>query len=145
MAPSRALSCVSDILRLLSVPPANTLSRVQRHALRKNVCSLRSPLYFRRCLSTTQALRTEPSKDPQPPDYLSEGELKVFKKIKIALQPSTLEVQDISGGCGSMYALEVVSDKFSGLPVIKQHKLVNQILSEEIKSWHGIQLKTRAK
>ncbi|KAK5006441.1 hypothetical protein LTR28_006486 [Elasticomyces elasticus] len=52
-------------------------------------------------------------------------------------------VQDISGGCGSMYGIEVVSAQFKGMPVIKQHRLVNKILGEEIKKWHGIQLKTR--
>lgn len=54
------------------------------------------------------------------------------------------QVQDISGGCGSMYALEIESPKFKGLTVIKQHKLVNSVLADEIKSWHGLQLRTRA-
>jgi stress-induced morphogen len=43
-----------------------------------------------------------------------------------------------------MYALEIESPKFNGLSVIKQHKLVNKILEEEIKGWHGVQLRTRA-
>ena len=43
-----------------------------------------------------------------------------------------------------MYALEIESPKFQGLTVIKQHKLVNSILAEEIKSWHGVQLRTKA-
>jgi len=78
-----------------------------------------------------------------PPDYLSEGELHVFNKIKAELDPVNLEVQDISGGCGSMYALDIESARFKGLTVIKQHKLVNHVLADEIKSWHGVQLKTR--
>jgi BolA-like protein 3 len=64
-----------------------------------------------------------------------------------ALETNTIfvyQVQDISGGCGSMYALEIESFKFKGLSIIKQHKLVNQVLENEIKKWHGIQLKTRA-
>ncbi|KAL1643867.1 hypothetical protein SLS58_004540 [Diplodia intermedia] len=81
---------------------------------------------------------------PEPPDYLSEGELHVFNKIKDSLDPVRLEVQDISGGCGSMYALDIHSPKFKGLTVIKQHKLVNEILKDEIKSWHGVQLRTKA-
>lgn len=80
----------------------------------------------------------------QAPDYLSEGERKVFTLIKEGLQPTKLEVQDISGGCGSMYGIDIVSEKFAGLPVIKQHRLVNQVLGEEIKKWHGVQLKTKA-
>lgn len=43
-----------------------------------------------------------------------------------------------------MYALDIVSTRFHGLPVIKQHRLVNKVLAEEIKKWHGVQLKTRA-
>jgi len=43
-----------------------------------------------------------------------------------------------------MYALDIVSDEFKGLPVIKQHRLVNKILKDEIKTWHGAQIKTKA-
>jgi stress-induced morphogen len=67
----------------------------------------------------------------------------VFDKLKAELAPTELEVQDISGGCGSMYAVSIASHRFSGLPVIRQHRLVNQALGEQIKTWHGIQLKTR--
>jgi stress-induced morphogen len=56
----------------------------------------------------------------------------------------TLQVQDISGGCGSMYAIQIESPKFKDLTVIKQHKLVNQVLKEEIAKWHGVQLRTKA-
>ena len=42
-----------------------------------------------------------------------------------------------------MYGLDIESEKFRGLSVMKQHKLVNSILADEIKSWHGVQLKTR--
>ena len=75
---------------------------------------------------------------------MNEAELHVFNKIKGELDPVKLEVQDISGGCGSMYAIEIESPKFAGLTVIKQHKLVNEVLKEEIAKWHGVQLRTRA-
>ncbi|KAI9671002.1 MAG: hypothetical protein M1831_005087 [Alyxoria varia] len=81
---------------------------------------------------------------PIPPDGLTEGERVVFEKLKEHLEPVELNVQDISGGCGSMYGLDIVSPHFRGLTTIKQHKLVNQVLGEEIKGWHGVQLKTRA-
>ncbi|KAF2003162.1 bola-like protein, partial [Amniculicola lignicola CBS 123094] len=81
---------------------------------------------------------------PEPPDYLNEKELHIFNKVKGELEPVRLEVQDISGGCGSMYAIEIESPKFAGLSVIKQHKLVNTVLAEEIKGWHGVRLKTKA-
>jgi stress-induced morphogen len=43
-----------------------------------------------------------------------------------------------------MYAIAIESPKFQGLTVIKQHKLVNQVLKEEIAQWHGVQLRTKA-
>jgi stress-induced morphogen len=43
-----------------------------------------------------------------------------------------------------MYAIAIESAKFKGLSVIKQHKLVNQVLKEEIAGWHGVQLRTKA-
>jgi len=43
-----------------------------------------------------------------------------------------------------MYALEIQSPKFNGLTVIKQHKMVNEVLKDEIKSWHGVQLRTKS-
>lgn len=56
----------------------------------------------------------------------------------------SLQVQDISGGCGSTYALDIVSEQFAGLTLLKQHRLVKKVLEEEMKSWHGLQLKTKA-
>lgn len=67
-----------------------------------------------------------------------------FVEIQTAEEILREQVQDISGGCGSMYALDIESPKFKGLTVIKQHKLVNELLKEEIESWHGVQLRTKA-
>ncbi|KAK3058801.1 hypothetical protein LTR09_000366 [Extremus antarcticus] len=95
--------------------------------------------------SIQQRLYSAEAVEPvEPPEYLSEGERRVFDKIKEGLQPLKLEVQDVSGGCGSMYALDIVSDQFKGMPVIKQHRLVNKVLGEEMKAWHGVQMKTKA-
>lgn len=80
----------------------------------------------------------------QPPEHLNEKERYVFEKLTEALGPSRLEVQDISGGCGSMYAIEIASRKFQGLPMMRQHRLVNEVLADEIKGWHGVQLRTKA-
>lgn len=44
-----------------------------------------------------------------------------------------------------MFGLDIVSPKFEGLSTIKQHQMVNRVLKEEIKGWHGMQLKTKAK
>lgn len=41
-----------------------------------------------------------------------------------------------------MYAIEVTSEKFRGLGMLKQQRLVNGVLGERVKGWHGVQMKT---
>ncbi|VDP18323.1 unnamed protein product [Soboliphyme baturini] len=48
----------------------------------------------------------------------------------------------LSGGCGAMYQVYVKSDKLSGTSVVEQHKMVNNILKEQIKNMHGIRIIT---
>jgi stress-induced morphogen len=72
---------------------------------------------------------------------MTAGERLLFEKLQV-LTPKTLEVNDISGGCGSMYQVSIESLKFKGIPMVKQHRMVSEILKEEIKTMHGIQIKT---
>lgn len=71
-------------------------------------------------------------------------EKKVYDILDGHFQPKNLEVKDVSGGCGSMFAILVESEKFKGIPMIKQHRLVNEVLKDEIAKWHGLQLRTKA-
>lgn len=75
---------------------------------------------------------------------LTPEEASVREKLVKALEPERVEVVDVSGGCGSMFAIDVTSAKFKGLSIVKQHKLVNQILKEDIQKWHGLQLRTKS-
>lgn len=60
------------------------------------------------------------------------------------LQPTTVEVVDTSAGCGSFFKIKIVSPVFSGKPLIQQHRLVNEVLREEIKNIHGFTLETKS-
>ncbi|CAL4122893.1 unnamed protein product, partial [Meganyctiphanes norvegica] len=55
---------------------------------------------------------------------------------------SAVEVQDISGGCGSMYEVWVEAADFKGLSRVKQHRLITEALKEEIKDMHGLRIST---
>ncbi|KAI4728116.1 hypothetical protein E4T49_04065 [Aureobasidium sp. EXF-10728] len=155
MAPSRAVfrsaSTAFAALRSSSRTLASTAHPArQLHHLSP---SSRSTLTHRAILTTSPPSLRHNSSDAaaatsptavEAPDYLDEKELHIFQKLAAELSPTKLEVQDVSGGCGSMYALDIVSAKFKGLSVIKQHRLVNAVLKDEIKGWHGVQLKTKA-
>ncbi|KAI0444988.1 bola-like protein [Xylaria telfairii] len=80
---------------------------------------------------------------PEKPDYLNDAESAIWEKLVAEFAPTELLVQDISGGCGSMYGIEITSDKFRGVNMLKQQRMVNDLLRDEMKGWHGVQLRTR--
>ncbi|KAJ2062183.1 hypothetical protein GGI08_002722 [Coemansia sp. S2] len=56
------------------------------------------------------------------------------------LKPALVDVVDMSGGCGNMFGVTVVSDAFQGLIPIKRHRMVHTVLGKEIKDLHAITL-----
>ena len=63
-------------------------------------------------------------------------------KLRDQLDAVNVTVEDVSGGCGAMYKAYVESPRFAGLNTVKQHKLVQGVLKEEIAEMHGFTLKT---
>ncbi|KAH8106061.1 bola-like protein [Cristinia sonorae] len=86
--------------------------------------------------------RTFASSGAQPPEGGETGERRISEKLSQRFRPSQLEVQDVSGGCGTFYAISITSEAFKGLSIVKQHRLINDTLKEEIEGIHGLQLKT---
>src|SRR5690606_13055856 len=62
--------------------------------------------------------------------------------LKDNLQPVALHVADISGGCGAMFSVYVASPQFEGVSMVKQHRMVYDLLREEIPAMHGLSLQT---
>ncbi|KAK7711385.1 hypothetical protein SLS64_005408 [Diaporthe eres] len=93
--------------------------------------------------SATAAEAPNPSSTLEKPDFLNEAESEVWDRLAKEFGPVELVVQDISGGCGSMYGIEISSEKFRGTNMLKQQRMVNAVLSDLMKTWHGVQLKTR--
>ncbi|KAL0100678.1 hypothetical protein PUN28_019223 [Cardiocondyla obscurior] len=57
-------------------------------------------------------------------------------------QAQLIEVTDVSGGCGAMFDINVVAPEFRGLNTVKQHRIINEVLKEEIKDMHGLRIRT---
>ncbi|KAH1011675.1 hypothetical protein HUJ04_000995 [Dendroctonus ponderosae] len=64
----------------------------------------------------------------------SEGLVEYYRRIG--------DVVDHSGGCGEKFACLVVSDKFEGKPLLQRHRLVNNVLKEELAQIHALSLQT---
>lgn len=78
----------------------------------------------------------------------------IKQKLEKAFSPISLVINDDSekhrGHAGhsgkgeSHFSVEIVSAAFIGLPQIKRHKMVNQVLAEELSGpVHALSLKTR--
>ncbi len=62
--------------------------------------------------------------------------------IKEKIPDAKVEIQDVTG-TDNHFSLLVVSDSFSGKPLIKQHQLVMDILKNALKQEiHAVQIKT---
>jgi len=74
------------------------------------------------------------------PDMPTPEELR--QRIEEALPGATASVEDLTGG-GDHFRAEVVSDRFSGLSRIEQHRLVYDVFGPEIGGpIHALSIKT---
>jgi stress-induced morphogen len=70
----------------------------------------------------------------------SADELK--NRIAAAFPGADVDVEDLTGG-GDHFRAEVVSDRFDGLPLIDQHKLVYDVFGAEVGGpIHALSIKT---
>ncbi|WFD37809.1 uncharacterized protein MJAP1_000756 [Malassezia japonica] len=84
---------------------------------------------------------------PVRSEDLSTPEAKQNRIISILTEkftPEDLQVQDISGGCGSFFAIMLKSPAFTGKSTIQAHRMVNKEIKDVISDIHGLQLKTVA-
>ncbi len=64
------------------------------------------------------------------------------QRIEASIPGARAEVEDLTGG-GDHFRAEIVSDRFAGLSLIDQHRLVNDIFRGEIGGpIHALSLKT---
>ena len=68
---------------------------------------------------------------------------KMIAVLQRTLGASKVEVTDISGGCGAFFKVLVVAPAFTGLPIVKAHRLVLDALEKEVGKMHGLTIETR--
>ncbi|KAK7227019.1 hypothetical protein V2G26_015022 [Clonostachys chloroleuca] len=95
----------------------------------------------RRAYSSSAA----PAEEDDGLPSMTPAELSIAEQLSSneTLSPTTsLLVRDVSGGCGSMYAIDIVSPKFRGKTLLAQQRLVTKALGDRVKEWHGVQIRT---
>lgn len=90
-----------------------------------------APLVLHRHQSDTSAQNT------------TDGERRVITKLQQTFpKAAEIRVHDISGGCGSMFEVHIVSEEFRDVRTVLQHRMVNEALKDEIKNMHGLRIST---
>ena len=78
---------------------------------------------------------------PPPTPSAEEAALVTLLRARFP-SAEAVHVEDISGGCGAMYAVHVETAEFAGLNRLKQHRAVQEALREQIRDMHGIRVST---
>ncbi len=64
--------------------------------------------------------------------------------LENGFKDATITIKDLVGD-QDHYSVEIVSQEFNGKSRIQQHKMVNEVLREELKGpLHALQIKTRS-
>ncbi|XP_055954017.1 bolA-like protein 2 [Argiope bruennichi] len=66
----------------------------------------------------------------------------IQKKLEKELEATFVSVEDMSDGCGAKFNAIVVTPKFEGVPLLQRHRMVNEVLKEEMNSIHAFTQKT---
>ncbi|KAL1864541.1 hypothetical protein VTK73DRAFT_5790 [Phialemonium thermophilum] len=134
---------------ILPTPPSNHW-HLSPHTSRNTVPRRSSRAYSSPSPATQSSVPSQQESEsdnattaPQKPDFLDDAESLIWDRLVAEFEPTELLVQDISGGCGSMYGIEIASEKFRGVNMLKQQRMVNAVLGDLMKNWHGVQLKTK--
>ena len=56
----------------------------------------------------------------------------------------SLNLRDVSGGCGAQFSLVIVADAFEGVPLVRQQRLVNEALKGYLNTVHSLTMQTSA-
>eukprot|EP01100_Stratorugosa_tubuloviscum_P015515 TRINITY_DN8995_c0_g1_i1.p1 TRINITY_DN8995_c0_g1~~TRINITY_DN8995_c0_g1_i1.p1 ORF type:complete len:126 (-),score=66.81 TRINITY_DN8995_c0_g1_i1:98-475(-) len=70
-------------------------------------------------------------------------EQRVDQLLRKELNPTYLKVIDLSGGCdGGTLRIEIESEMFIGKSKVTQHRMVQNLIKEEMKTLHALSLET---
>ncbi|KAI9788225.1 MAG: hypothetical protein M1816_007077 [Peltula sp. TS41687] len=59
------------------------------------------------------------------------------QKLTEKLQTTHISIEDFSGGCGTAFKATVVSPQFENKRMLARHRLVNDVLKDEIAAIHA--------
>ncbi|POR31405.1 Altered inheritance of mitochondria protein 1 [Tolypocladium paradoxum] len=119
--------------------PLGTITRQQQQQTRPQAPPVSPTL---RLFSSSPPGSAPAPEEREQDSSMTPAERSVAALLSSKLAPTHVLVQDVSGGCGSMYAIQIASPLFRGQTLLKQQRMVNAALGDVVKSWHGVQIRT---
>ncbi|KAI3378752.1 hypothetical protein SNEBB_010391 [Seison nebaliae] len=110
-----------------------SMSKLVRNQLIVSPLAIQSPKYFSDNEKSQNEIKENESKESHIRSLIA---LSLPKAEKI-------EVEDISGGCGAMYEIRVISNEFTGMNRVKRHQMINASVKSLSSSWHGCRISAR--
>ena len=107
-------------------------------AMRKTL--LDSTLGVKQCVQTTPCLRGA----LLPPPHTQHTARPDACPPCCLPPPRSLNLRDVSGGCGAQFSLVIVADAFEGVPLVRQQRLVNEALKGYLNTVHSLTMQTSA-
>ncbi|KAK2601972.1 hypothetical protein QQS21_004485 [Conoideocrella luteorostrata] len=139
---ARAGAAISSMRRFSTLPSPTTHRFASVQLERPQRIAHSQPI--RRLHASLPSLQQQQQKQPEDEEpSMTPAEQSIANLLRQKLHPTDLLVRDVSGGCGSMYAIDIASPAFKGATVLKQQRMVNAALGDVVKEWHGVQLNTR--
>ncbi|WFD33513.1 hypothetical protein MCUN1_000326 [Malassezia cuniculi] len=86
----------------------------------------------RRSLHTTRVLRDAAADNKRDT---------IINILQSKFSPQSLQVQDVSGGCGAFFAIQISSPAFKDKSTVQAHRMVNRELKSVIADIHGLQVR----
>ena len=71
--------------------------------------------------------------------------INIEEKLRKSLnRVNLLDVSTLNGDCGQSFLVRIQSPEFLGKTLLDQHRLVNEIIKDEVKVAHSVVLQTRS-
>jgi stress-induced morphogen len=88
------------------------------------------------------SVRGEAQREPSARAMVTAEQVRKCLLGTTALTPSLVEVTDISGGCGTSFAITVVADAFASVRLLQRHRMIHAALGGDMmEKIHALQLK----
>jgi len=75
--------------------------------------------------------------------FATTTEEEMTKLLEKELDAAQVVVEDVSGGCGASFRVEVVSSAFEGKKKLDQNRMVHRVLKNEIPNIHALTVVTK--